>query len=173
MYTNNLYFMIKQKKLIRNYIRGFTMVELLVVLAIVGILLSYGLPAYNRFSQRQMLSTETNNLLSDLNFARTLAVDKGTTVSLVSNNGADWEDGWVIVQSLPTMPITTQDVRIKQSAERNITITEVNGIDRVTYDSQGGSNALVSFNIQRAPIYPNFITLTVSLSGLASSNRAY
>ncbi len=151
--------------------QGFTMIELMVALAIAGILVSYGLPAYSRFAQRQSLSTETNNLLSDLNFARNLAIDKGTNVSLVSNNGSDWEDGWIITQDLPTNPVTTQTVRIKQQVSGNITITENGGLDRVTYDSQGGASTLVNFTIQKTPNYPNFIALTVSPSGLASSNR--
>ncbi len=165
--------MIKQKSnnLLSN--RGFTLIELMVTLAIAGILMAYGLPAYNKFGQRQTLSTETNNLLSDLNFARNLAVDKGTNVSLISNNGSDWEGGWTIVQDLPTNPVTTQTVRVKQQVSGNITITETGGLDRVTYDSQGGASGLVSFTIQKTPDYPNFIALTVSPSGLASSNRTY
>ncbi len=164
--------------MIKNYtfkykriIQGFTLVELLVALAIAGILVSFGVPSYNRFAQRQSLSNETNNLLSDLNFARNLAVDKGTNVSLVSNNGSDWEGGWVITQDLPTNPVTTKNVRIKQQVSGNITITENGGLSKVTYDSQGGASTLVNFTIQKTPDYPNFIALTVSPSGLASSNR--
>ncbi len=163
----------KSKRYIRPYAHGFTLIELLVTLAITAILVSYGLPAYNEFAQRQTLSTETNNLLSDLNFARNLAVDKGTKVLLVSNNGSDWEGGWSILQNLPTNPVTTQTVRVKQKVSGNITITESGGLDRVTYDSQGGASALVSFTIQKTPDFPNFIALTVSPSGLASSNRTY
>ncbi len=165
--------MIKQKAFIRSYTNGFTLIELMVALAIAAILMSYGLPAYNKFAQRQTLSTETNNLLSDLNFARNLAVDKGTSVSLISNNGSDWEDGWTILQNLPTNPVTTQTVRIKQQVSGNITITESGGLDRVTYDSQGGALTTINFTIQKTPDFPNFIALTVSPSGLASSNRTY
>ncbi len=157
----------------KHIIRGFTLVELMVALAIAGILVSYGLPSYTRFAKRQSLSTETNNLLSDLNFARNLAIDKGTNVSLISNNGADWEDGWTIVQDLPTNPVTTQTVRIKQALPGDNTITEQNGFDTVKYDNQGVASTQTVFVIQNAPDYPNYITLTVSPSGLASSNRSY
>jgi type IV fimbrial biogenesis protein FimT len=165
--------MIKQKSYIRPYAHGFTLIELLVALAIAGILISYGLPSYNRFAQRQTLSTETNNFLSDINFARNLAVDKGTSVSLISNNGSDWEGGWIIVQNLPTNPVTTQTVRVKQQLPGGVTITENGGLDRVTYDSQGGALTLMNFTIQKTPDFPNFIALTVSPSGLASSNRTH
>jgi type IV fimbrial biogenesis protein FimT len=83
--------------------KGFTLIELMVTIAIIAILMAIALPSFQDTIARSKLETEANNILRDLNFARTEAIKRGSSVSLCpSDNGTscsgaqDYGDGWII-----------------------------------------------------------------------------
>jgi prepilin-type N-terminal cleavage/methylation domain-containing protein len=59
---------------------GFTMVELMIVVSIIGMLAILSLPGYNRFMQNWKLNGETQQFASVLRTARSAAVMKNTDV---------------------------------------------------------------------------------------------
>ncbi len=78
---------------------GFTLIELLVVIAIGAILLGVGLPNLQGFIVSNRLSAQANDLNTALQFARSEALRRNTTVSLrrVESAGAgNWSDGWTV-----------------------------------------------------------------------------
>src|SRR5579864_2306832 len=81
---------------------GFTMVELVVVICIVGMLIGIGAPSYKYFTTANRISSEINGLLGDLQFARAEAIKEGQTVTVcASSDGATcsgvatWTTGWI------------------------------------------------------------------------------
>ena len=82
---------------------GFTLTELMVVLAIVAILLTIGVPSYRYVTNSYRMSAEVNGLLGDLQYARSEAIKEGQTVTTcVSTNstactgGTAWATGWIV-----------------------------------------------------------------------------
>ena len=82
---------------------GFTLIELMITLLIVGILLSVGVPSLKTFMQSNQLVASTNELISALHVARSEAIKLNTRVSICdSSDGAtcdgtgDWSNGWIV-----------------------------------------------------------------------------
>jgi type IV fimbrial biogenesis protein FimT len=84
---------------------GFTLIELIVTLAVVSIVLLTGIPALNQMTDNNRLVTQINSIAGSLALARSEAIKTATTVTLcVSTNGAacdgtaatNWENGWLV-----------------------------------------------------------------------------
>lgn len=60
--------------------RGFTLIELMIALVIVGIVLSTGMPAFGRFRNSMVLRQANAQLLQDVRRARQLAVTRRAPV---------------------------------------------------------------------------------------------
>jgi len=80
---------------------GFTLPELLIVLAIAGVLLAAGMPGLRTYTQNQQLATTANAFLGALNLARSEAIRRGSRVDLAPRDGVTWENGWVVFANKP------------------------------------------------------------------------
>jgi type IV fimbrial biogenesis protein FimT len=77
---------------------GMTLVELMVAIAMLCIVLSIGFPTFTGFVQDNRITTETNRLVSNLNYARSEASSRATVVTISRKSGTDkvWHEGWEI-----------------------------------------------------------------------------
>jgi type IV fimbrial biogenesis protein FimT len=81
--------------------RGFTLVELITVMAVAGILLAIATPSFRTFSQNTRLTSEANIMVYSLNMARSSAVKLDQRVEVCASadgatcNGA-WASGWIV-----------------------------------------------------------------------------
>ncbi len=90
---------------------GFTLVELLVTLALAAIILSQAVPSFSSMVKGNRLATETNTLVSDINLARSEAIKRGTRVILCRSadpsaanptcggSANTWTTGWLVFAS--------------------------------------------------------------------------
>jgi len=75
--------------------RGFTIIELVTVIAIVAIMLRLAVPSFQEFIVNYRSSVQTNSLLADLAVARSEAV-KFARVTQVQAAPGGWTDGWIV-----------------------------------------------------------------------------
>jgi type IV fimbrial biogenesis protein FimT len=126
----------------RTRTSGFTLVELMVTIAIVAILLALGLPSFQTSLRSNRVATTTNEMLASLSLARTEAI-KSTRASQVcardgNECGDDWDEGWLVVTDTDgngTFETTVKAV----DAHPNLLVTMAGGADNtfVEFDRTG------------------------------------
>lgn len=81
--------------------QGVTLTELIVVVTIVGILTAIAIPSFRTATQTNRFATQVNDLLGDLNLARSEASKRGVVVKVCRKGGTScwngcWKNGWTV-----------------------------------------------------------------------------
>lgn len=135
----------KNKPSVRKnyYSAGFTLIELIVTLTIAGILIGFAGPSMRSFVFSQRLSSQTNELVADFNFARSEAIKRANNVAVcTSSNGTscsgNWQNGWItFVDADNSRTWTSGDsiVRIHESMPTGVAVNSSASI--VVFDASG------------------------------------
>ncbi|PPD50169.1 MAG: pilus assembly protein FimT [Methylobacter sp.] len=82
----------------RKSLPGFTLVELMVTLAVASILVGIATPSFQTMISNSRLTSTTNDFIGALTFARSEAVKRGIPVTILHRDPtpAVWETGWDI-----------------------------------------------------------------------------
>jgi len=76
---------------------GFTLVELMVTLAVATILLMIATPSFLSIITNNRLTTQTNEMVTFFSLARSEAVNRRTEVRVVPTDPADWSQGLSVI----------------------------------------------------------------------------
>ena len=74
--------MIKLRRPIRSN-AGFTLIETMIIVVIIGVIAGITIPSFMKYFQTQKLVGARSELLSDISYARSLAIARRTTFQLV------------------------------------------------------------------------------------------
>lgn len=74
---------------------GFTLIELMVTVAIVAVLMMVAVPGLDNFRRNAELTSASNSLVAGINAARSEAMKKGTNALVQPVDSASWNTGWV------------------------------------------------------------------------------
>lgn len=74
----------------RHIAKGFSLIELLVTVSLVGILAAIAIPNFTSSIQSNKADTEVSDLQRALNYARLEAINRGVTVRIAPSSGTAW-----------------------------------------------------------------------------------
>ena len=86
---------------------GFTMIELVIVVAIAIILATVGIPSMRSFMSSQRIKTTSFDMIAMLTIARSEAIKRNTPVQAAPVN-SDWMQGWVVSPQATTTNVISQ-----------------------------------------------------------------
>ena len=65
---------------------GFTLLEMMIAIAVLAALLSFGIPNFRDFIRNARMAAAANDVLADMNFARSEAIKRRVPVTLCKSN---------------------------------------------------------------------------------------
>ncbi|MBO9740647.1 GspH/FimT family pseudopilin [Xanthomonas axonopodis pv. begoniae] len=138
--------------------RGYTAVQLLIVMAVIGIGAAIGMPSFKSLIEWQRATTRVHLLTTHLAMARSSAITHGEPVSICpSTDGArcrtdrDWSRGWILFRDPERggQPLSAASViRVEQaSSTGDLDVTSTVGRSIVRFLPNGrssGTNITIS-----------------------------
>jgi type IV fimbrial biogenesis protein FimT len=148
-----------------TFIHGFTLMELMVTLAVMGGVLSIAAPSLQSMMSNNRLTTQANSLVGALNIARSESVKRNQSVVVQKENaGTTWADGWFVWVSdasigKPTIrkqaAITSNSINFKFLYNRNF----------ITYKPDGTADNNGSFFICSPASEAKFRRIIIARAG--------
>lgn len=153
---------------------GFTLIELMITVAIAAILLTLAVPNMRDFILNNRITAQTNDLLADLALARSEAAKLGirVTVCTSSNQTSCTGDGWGVGRIVWADLNSDGDVDVGEAlrttdalpAGNSLAATGFTNVDRVQYRPNGVIDSQGSFTVcdQRSGAHGRRIAVTAT-----------
>ncbi len=127
--------------------RGFTLIEMIVTMAVAAILLTVAVPSFKYVTNNNRMSAENNGLLGDLQFARAEAIKEGRTVTVcVSANGTTcansttWQSGWIVFSDPTNVGVVDAGesiLRVQHTFSGSDSFAASNNVSAITFNRDG------------------------------------
>lgn len=118
-------------------LKGFTLIELMVAIAVLAIVTVIGLPAFSGTFERSRADADISDLFHAMNLARIEAINHSDEVTVTALSNNDWTGNLLIERD-------GEVVRRYAGLIDGATVSATDGVGNVVFDSLGGLKAPVS-----------------------------
>ncbi|MBR7199483.1 MULTISPECIES: GspH/FimT family pseudopilin [unclassified Pseudomonas] len=143
--------------------KGFTLVELLVAIAVFLILITLAVPAFTRTIQSSKADTEVGDLQRAINFARLEAINRGVTTRLRPTAGGSVWTGELAVYDSTGNPANV--LRVVPAMSSGAILTLPSGVTALDFNNLGGLAAPSTAVVIGYTLGTQSRTLNVCLNG--------
>lgn len=153
---------------------GFTLIELMIAIAVLGALLSLAVPSFTQMIKTQKVRTFATELHGDLTFARAEAIKRNADVVLAPKDTTtgtkEWSKGWDVttISGTNTLTLKTMDSREGQ------VLASATGVESITYGAAGrlkNSAATIAITVKDNDLpSSNWRCVSVNIGGRAAIN---
>ena len=139
---------------------GFTLMELMLAVGLLGILLAMALPNYRTMVQNNCITSVTNHFIRVVQLARSEAAKRGTSISIrKSSQGSDWNTAWEVVQG-------NQVLRVETPSCSGVELLKVGGGARsFAFTSRGATRTKLEFTACDSRTGEKGRTISIAPSG--------
>jgi type IV fimbrial biogenesis protein FimT len=133
---------------------GFTLIELMVTIAVLGILLSIAIPSFQNMMFSNRITAQANQVITALNYARSEAVKRAATATVCSTNGGvacagstNWTTGWMVFADTDgdgTVDGGEAVLRVWPALDGGNTLNKSGIQSRVTFTSTGFASGFMT-----------------------------
>jgi type IV fimbrial biogenesis protein FimT len=145
-------------------VRGFTLIELVAAITVMGVLATLALPSFRAFVANQRIRNGSFDLMAALTLARSEAVTRNRSVDL-KRSGTSWDRGWTVEEGTRTFH--------RQEAYKDLAISDSSGLGVITYGKDGRTvTTSTKFTIAPTTAIAGVSSrcISVGLNGLPSSS---
>lgn len=163
---------------------GFTLVELMITIAIAAIVLSVGIPSFREIIQNNRAAVQSNELVTALSLARGESVKRGTDISVCASSDSatcsastNWATGWIMFTDAGTngsLDVGTDTlIQVWPALSSGTTLTSSSGDTFVQYNNNGqiSDSSTVSFTLTVADCSGDNVR-NISISTVGRVRRA-
>lgn len=173
----------------KTQLRGFTLIELMIVVAIAAIMAVLAIPSFNTMMVKRSVQSAAVALVTDMRFARSEALRRSAKVSICSlatdstttcsGDPAKWANGWIVfAETNATGSVGTRDsgeeiLRVQQPLPNIATIqrptTPENTRNYFAYEANGfARSADESLTVTPTSATTNTKLICISINGRPS-----
>lgn len=140
----------------RNRTAGFSLIELMITIAILAVLLALGWPSFQGSLRSNRIATASNEFLSALSLARSEAIrnTRGSGICASTDGtscGTDWTAGWLVwgdTNGDGALDTGEPILRVKQD---NAQVTITGPTDPIAFDSRGRRHGTADIAVSMQP----------------------